>query len=572
VRHCEVWYLEPDTWNLHALNTVVGMYASILWLEARKDFCDRDSGVIVKCRYVALFALSLPLPLSAIFHLPTTTIFTIAQQLLRSLWRIVRSQFIIDSMPALDTQNPAAKLGGHDFYHRVLGSPKYVVAPMVDQSELAWRRLSRRYGAQLVYTPMINAKMFADGHRKPYRELNFNISQGEEGGPEDRPLIVQFCANDPEKLLISAKIVEPHCDAVDINLGCPQDIARKGRYGSYLQDEWDLIYKLINTLHTSLSIPVTVKFRVFPTVEKTVEYAKMLESAGAQILTCHGRTRDQRGHKTGLADWEKIRAVKQAVSVPVFANGNILFHSDIERCLEVTGADALMSAEGNLYNPAIFSPSPSTSDLMSPWNLPTTPGLHPPHTILAMEYLEIVKSLKTPTSLSAVKGHLFKLLRPALGRETDLRDNLGRVRSERGKNDSEVWSKYEGIVKELHQRMLRDAKAAEGKSLEELITIDPKTGLEILPHWLAQPYFRPPLVIPEATAKADKVSSKAVEQVVDPILQPASDESQPLQESEPMGEQAASSSSKRTLSERTPEPDELSKRAKVDDDVMPVVG
>lgn len=351
------------------------------------------------------------------------------------------------------------KLQGYDFYREVLGSPKYVVAPMVDQSELAWRTLSRRYGAQLAYTPMINAKMYANNKRNGYREIAFNTALGEEGGPGDRPLIVQFCANDPEQLLASAKALEAHCDAVDINLGCPQDIAKRGHYGSFLQDEWDLIYKLINTLHTNLSVPVTAKCRVFPSLEKTVEYAKMLERAGAQIITCHGRTREQRGHNTGLADWAKIRAVKQAVSVPVFANGNILTHADIARCLAETGADAVMSAEGQLYNPALFVPSPSG-------------GLHPRHADLALEYLDIVSRHKTPTPPSGVKGHLFKLLRPALAREIDLRDALGRLRGP-------DLAPYYDVVREMRRRMERDAGA------EETAT---DGGF---PHWVAQPYVRP---------------------------------------------------------------------------------
>lgn len=91
---------------------------------------------------------------------------------------------------------------------------------------------------------MINAKMYANNKRNGYREIAFNTAFGEEGGSGDRPLIVQFCANDPDQLLASAQVLEGHCDAIDINLGCPQDIARKGHYGSFLQDEWDLIYKL----------------------------------------------------------------------------------------------------------------------------------------------------------------------------------------------------------------------------------------------------------------------------------------------------------------------------------------
>jgi tRNA-dihydrouridine synthase 1 len=158
--------------------------------------------------------------------------------------------------------------------------------------------------------------MFVDAGNKTYRQQNFDLISGEGDPTIDRPLIVQFCANDPEQLLTSAKVVEKHCDAIDLNLGCPQEIAKKGRYGSFLQDDWELIYKLselfffrrrnqsidmsssVNILHVNLSIPVTAKFRVFPTVEKTVEYAKMLERAGAQIITCHGRIREQRGQNT----------------------------------------------------------------------------------------------------------------------------------------------------------------------------------------------------------------------------------------------------------------------------------
>lgn len=279
------------------------------------------------------------------------------------------------------------KLHGRAFYESI-GSPKYIVAPMVDQSEFAWRLLTRSFfppelrRSVLCYSPMFHAKLFAESHRyrtqhfeplKPAHGLlpqtpqqpPFGGVEAEkaylDGHPEiDRPLFVQFCANDPDHYLAAAKHVQPYCEAVDLNLGCPQGIAKRGNYGAFLQEDWDTIYKLINKLHRELDIPVTAKIRVQETREKTLEYAKMILSAGASCLTVHGRRREMKGHATGLADWTMIKYLREQLppDTVIFANGNILQHDDIQDCLDATGADAVMSAEGNLYDPSIFAKAP----------------------------------------------------------------------------------------------------------------------------------------------------------------------------------------------------------------------
>lgn len=337
---------------------------------------------------------------------------------------------------------------GYEFYEKVLGSPKYVLAPMVEQSELAYRLLCRELGAQLCYTPMWHAGIFSSEEK--YRKAAI------EESPVDRPLLYQFCANDAEKFADACELAEPYCDGVDLNLGCPQVIAQRGHYGAFLMEEIELVENIIRTACKRIKKPITCKIRVYETIEQTVEYAKRLEKAGAKIITVHGRLRKQKGPMTGIANWDHIKAVKENVSVPVFANGNIQYLSDVKRCLEYTKVDGIMSAEGALYNPSLFL------------------GRQPPAWEMVDKYLAYATIHRPP--LGYVRGHMFRLWHHCLCKHIDLRTPMG------------IAKKFELLVEvsnQLKERCKADAEKdiAEGKDSEE-------PGK--LPYWRCQPYVRPP--------------------------------------------------------------------------------
>ncbi|GKA01875.1 tRNA-dihydrouridine(16/17) synthase [NAD(P)(+)]-like protein [Tanacetum coccineum] len=274
-------------------------------------------------------------------------------------------------------------------YWKALGEPKLIVAPMVDNSELPFRMLCRKYGATAAYTPMLHSRIFSDNQK--YRSQELTTCK------DDRPLFVQFCANDPDTLLEAAKRVEAYCDYVDINLGCPQRIARRGNYGAFLMDKLPVIKSLVEKLAYNLSVPVSCKIRIFPDLQDTLNYAKMLEDAGCSLLAVHGRTRDEKDGKKIRANWDAIRAVKSALKIPVLANGNIRHMDDVQNCLEQTGVDGVLSAESLLENPALFAGF--RSDIQ---NGTIDQG------DLVVEYLKLCE--KYPVPWRMIRSHVHKML------------------------------------------------------------------------------------------------------------------------------------------------------------------
>jgi len=297
-----------------------------------------------------------------------------------------------------------------DWWAEVLGSPKHVTAPMVDLSELAFRMMTRGYGADLCYTPMLHSKNFSDS--ASYRKANFFTAPG------DRPLLAQFCGDDGDTVVAAARFLQDQVSGVDLNLGCPQGIARKGHYGSYLLEEPDLVVDIVSKMVRGLEVPVTCKIRLVSTGEEglqdTVNLIHRLDAAGIDALCVHGRTKDMKGQNTGPADWASIAKIKERFThLPIILNGGVETYEDVQAALRETRVDAVMSSEAILETPSLFSGEAKTQDEF------------------ALEYLNLAEQYphQGPFENRCIKTHMFRFLYAGLQRHTDLRDLLGAAKS-----------------------------------------------------------------------------------------------------------------------------------------------
>ncbi|MGK9477312.1 tRNA dihydrouridine synthase DusB [Melioribacter sp. OK-6-Me] len=222
-----------------------------------------------------------------------------------------------------------------------------LLAPMEDVTDIAFRKLCKELGADIVYTEFINSDGLVRSNKKTYRKMEIT--------DQERPVGIQIYGGNLEPMVESAKIVEDlNPDIIDINAGCwVKKVANRGAGAGLLKDP-EYMETMVREIVKSVKLPVTVKTRI-GWDENSIniqEIAKRIEAAGAAALTIHCRTKNQ-GH-SGEPDWSWIEKVKEVVSIPVILNGGIFSADDVKRAFDTTPADGVMIARGAIERPWIF--------------------------------------------------------------------------------------------------------------------------------------------------------------------------------------------------------------------------
>ena len=306
-----------------------------------------------------------------------------------------------------DGLHPAVKiLNGHVMQTLLdgLGKPLRVLAPMVEVNDLAFRMMVRKHGVQLCFTGMINTHMWAINPADRAKQF--------QTCPTDRPLIIQLNGNDESELIACALDLIDSADAFDINLGCTQHIARRGKFGYFMvntEDKRQNVLKLIRKLREQIRVPITAKIRLLsdddkvPSPELTAEFARHLEEAGVSMISVHGRHRQL--DKAGNVDAEAIKLIAESVKIPVLANGGVRTKEEADELLRLSGAAGVMVGQGLLANPRMFD-AEIDADPVS----------------LGREYLELYK--KHSGDRLVAKRHLFNFFESEIKKNTEISKRL----------------------------------------------------------------------------------------------------------------------------------------------------
>ncbi len=291
------------------------------------------------------------------------------------------------------------------------------LAPMSGISDLPFRRIVKEYGAGIVFSEMIASRAMIEHSRE-----SLKMTTSCEG---EFPLAVQLAGCDPDIMAEAARMnVERGADIIDINFGCPVKKVVNKLAGSALMREVDLATQIMRATVNAVNVPVTVKMRLGWDEESlnAVELARRAEDVGIKMITVHGRTRMQM--YKGAADWQAVRAVKEAVRVPVIVNGDVLSPEDARRAIEVSGADGVMIGRGCQGKPWVLR---DTIAHLRGEDIPAPPSLSELHGLIIRHYDDILEYYGEAKGVGLARKHLAWYI-SGLPNASVLRDEINIMR------------------------------------------------------------------------------------------------------------------------------------------------